>query len=340
MAGAPPDERARRSINAVTEACCRLCGEGVSQGFPVREMMFGTREAFTYVECLACGCLQIAEIPTDLKKYYPDRYYSFSQRTASPSRRLRTRAIGSLIAATRLWPPARESLGRRYRRFRLLSLYDDAAGRDRAASILDVGAGAGEVVEELVAIGYRAAEGIDAYIAADRVHGDRVLVRRTELANLAGRYRVVSFNHSLEHMPDQVAALSRARASLAPGGCLILRLPVTGGLAGVEYREHWAGFDAPRHLYIHSRKSLDLAARQAGLRIARIVHDGAGHDFWLSELYRRGIPLHDPEKSTPDAATTWFSSRQIAAFERRARRANAAERGDAVAAVLVPAEHA
>ena len=63
----------------MSERACRACGnaEGNTAHFP-KEMMFGWREVFEYFECGRCGCLQIAEIPADLGKYYPrDAYYSY-----------------------------------------------------------------------------------------------------------------------------------------------------------------------------------------------------------------------------------------------------------------------
>ena len=43
-------------------------------------MMFGYRETFTYFQCNLCRCLQIAEMPQDMSRYYPQDYYSFSSR--------------------------------------------------------------------------------------------------------------------------------------------------------------------------------------------------------------------------------------------------------------------
>src|SRR5436309_15357247 len=39
-----------------------------------REMTFGLRDQFTYLECGRCGCLQILEIPKDMAKYYGQGY--------------------------------------------------------------------------------------------------------------------------------------------------------------------------------------------------------------------------------------------------------------------------
>ena len=63
----------------MTPRACRICRniEGNSAHFP-KEMMFGWREEFEYLECARCGCLQIAEIPSDLAKYYPrEDYYAY-----------------------------------------------------------------------------------------------------------------------------------------------------------------------------------------------------------------------------------------------------------------------
>ncbi|MEO6131965.1 MAG: hypothetical protein ABIQ02_08950, partial [Saprospiraceae bacterium] len=47
--------------------------------FKVKEMQLGLREEFLYVLCNDCQCIQIADIPLHLEKYYPGKdYYSFS----------------------------------------------------------------------------------------------------------------------------------------------------------------------------------------------------------------------------------------------------------------------
>ena len=53
---------------------CRICGGSPGARHVAREMMYGTREAFGYFECSSCGCLQIAEVPADLARFYPADY--------------------------------------------------------------------------------------------------------------------------------------------------------------------------------------------------------------------------------------------------------------------------
>ena len=60
------------------EYMCRVCrAKGSFPTYSVREMMFGTRETFSYFQCTHCDCLQITDVPPDLAQYYPPTYYSF-----------------------------------------------------------------------------------------------------------------------------------------------------------------------------------------------------------------------------------------------------------------------
>ena len=62
---------------------CKICGNSVGNTlYTVREMMFGTREEFEYLECAQCGCVQLWNVPADLSPYYPPDYYSFEAGSA------------------------------------------------------------------------------------------------------------------------------------------------------------------------------------------------------------------------------------------------------------------
>src|SRR5713226_2510545 len=40
-------------------------------------MMLGFRDVFQYLECEACGCLQLLNPPRDMAQYYPSDYTAF-----------------------------------------------------------------------------------------------------------------------------------------------------------------------------------------------------------------------------------------------------------------------
>ncbi|MEO6229300.1 MAG: hypothetical protein ABJB11_04145 [Ferruginibacter sp.] len=58
---------------------CKICNNELTLALKAGEMMFGFKTFHTYFECGNCAALQIATVPGDLGKYYPDNYYSFKQ---------------------------------------------------------------------------------------------------------------------------------------------------------------------------------------------------------------------------------------------------------------------
>ena len=214
----------------------------------------------------------------------------------------------------------------------VFATYVTSLGRPDA-SILDVGCGSGDMLRQLRDIGFRAAHGVDPFIEADVVRDGTTLVRKAFLADITGSFDCISFHHSLEHMPNQAEILRDARRLLAPGGILLVRIPIVGGAAWRTYRENWVQLDPPRHYYLHSGRSLELLADQCGLQVHSVIHDSTGFQFWGSELYCRDIALLDP-RSPAMAGTSVFSPEQLAEYEAQARRLNAAQHGDQIVAIL------
>jgi len=294
--------------------------------YEVREMMFGTGEPFPYFQCGSCGCLQLAEVPDDLSRFYPDQYYAYSTHH-SQSRGVRGRLrwernryaffrrglVGGILAAVAPYPHggAHAWLSRN--------------GLSRSARILDVGCGSGMLLHDLGAQGYRNLLGADPFIEREiSFEGGRIL--KAPIQEVQGEFDLIMFHHSLEHMPDQVGVLEAARARLAPDGECLVRIPIVSSFAWEHYREHWVQIDAPRHLFIHSIESMRLAAQAAGLEVVEIQYDSTELQFVGSELYRRGLPL-----SARDAN---FSRREVRAYQKQAERLNKAGRGDSAAFFL------
>ena len=68
---------------------CRLCDGEISGSYKVKEMLIGLRETFEYFLCSSRGCLQIAAVPSNLSKYYPQDYYSLQTPKRKKSRIIR-----------------------------------------------------------------------------------------------------------------------------------------------------------------------------------------------------------------------------------------------------------
>jgi SAM-dependent methyltransferase len=316
----------------MTGFACRICGNaaGNERHFP-KEMMFGWGEAFEYVECAACGCLQILEVPADLARFYPrEAYYSFK-----PPRRPR-------LPAWLLWlrrERARHCLGERSIGGALLGalsrdLWHMAwmrrAGATLDSRILDVGCGAGGLLLKLQRDGFRSLLGADPFIGADIDYGNGVRVLKRELAEVPGRFDLVMLHHSFEHMPDPAAALRALRGLLAPRGTLLVRIPVADSELRRRYGVNWMAWDAPRHLFLHTRRSMAVLAAGAGLEIAEVICDMPGQHYASCELYARGVPYVEHPRYCPGRSSEACTHAQWGEYERRAAEANARGEGDTV----------
>ena len=310
---------------------CRLCGGAIARTMDVREMMFGTRERFRYELCAQCGCLQIAEVPGDLARHYPRDYYSFGVKPPGRLKRLRRRLKRAPILGASA--PVAAMLRRLFPRDAPLHLYRDIGVRptDR---VLDVGTGSGEHVLALRDAGVTGAVGLDPYIDADIMDQGRVLVHRRDLAAMTGEFELITLHHALEHVPDQVASLAQARARLAPAGRILVRIPTVTSWAFEHYGVDWVNLDAPRHLCLHSHRSIGVAAAGAGLKVDKLWCDSTGMSFMGSEQYRRDIPLTDARSFARTRKGGIFTPTERKTYEARARELNRERRGDWICVLL------
>jgi SAM-dependent methyltransferase len=285
-------------------------------------MMFGLRESFPYFQCARCECLQIRDIPEDLAKYYPANYYSMEAPLPGP-KGFPTDAMRRLGARFRLqvWNFGRTKRREIFDWFRL-----SGAGFD--ARILDVGCGRGALLHELLLDGFRNLRGADPFIAKDLEYPNGITIKKSPIWDLEGTFDLIMMHHSFEHMPEPKRVLEAAARLLAPGGNLLIRIPVLG-FAWREYGPDWFQLDAPRHFYLHSRKSLAFLAEKAGYRIDAVVYDSKAAQFWCSEQYRRDIPLRDPRSYDEKRNKSGITAKQMRANRRQARVLNAKQDGDA-----------
>lgn len=272
---------------------CLICRDQADHPtFTVREMYFGSREEFPYFECRACGTLQIVDVPTDLARHYPSDYYSYSAagKTSSPLeirlRRRRTNAwlgcdagIGGKLLAT-----ASKRKPNYLDWFRGLGL-------STASRLLDVGCGGGQLLLKLRRDGFTRLKGVDPFLAQAMSQGPELSIDNHGLEQESGTYDLVMFHHSLEHMADPLAALAHARARLAEGGHILVRVPVAGCFAWRKFGPHWYALDAPRHLFIPSPRGMHLLAERLGLKVRRSFFDSDPGQFLASENYVNDIPL-------------------------------------------------
>jgi len=291
---------------------CEICGGGQSAIHQTREMMLGLGDRFDYSECLECGRLRLLNPPSDLSRYYPSDYYSFAPRGA----------WGTLKTFLYRVAPLRALLAAVHPVF-ILDLIKTLDLRP-SMRILDVGGGNGAMAKELRDSGFKRALCVDRFASEETDY-----CRRATLSAIDGRWDVIMFHHSFEHMEDQAGTLAMVKSKLAPGGICLLRIPVVSW-AWKRYGVDWVQLDAPRHACLHTTRSLELIAREAGFQIAKTIYDSRDFQFWGSELYRAEVPLIEGKKDL----LRRFGRKQMQSFAIQAKELNQRGEGDQAAFIL------
>lgn len=291
-------------------------------------MMFGTREKFNYFLCSQCQCLQISDVPESMDHFYPQNYYSYQDDTAAPVVNLVKKLRSRLYLSDRF-----EHVKARLKAPSYLS-WMRAAGAKLNSKILEVGCGTGVLLKKMRSAGFENLTGIDPFIPKDLFYEPQLKILKAELQEIPQHFDVIMFHHSFEHLPRPDLALQSAATKLNPNGCILIRVPLSDSYAFEHYQTTWVQLDAPRHLYLHSQKSLQVLAQLSGLEVSAVRHDSEAFQFWGSELFRRGIPLNDAKVHAVEKGLSYFSLAEIQNFKKRATELNKQQRGDQAAFYL------
>ena len=308
---------------------CRICGnaEG-NKPYQVAERKLGLGDKFEYVQCGVCRCLQITEVPPPLTmaRYYPRGYDAYRPPLVGtgPAHAL-TRFV--LHRRMNYLLTGRGTLGRLF--WALLPgpravIFKDV-GKGFHSHILDVGCGAGDLLCVLSAAGFAECRGVDPMVPSEMAYDNGVRIEKKDLADVERSFDIVIFHHSFEHVPDPLQTLGEAARVMRREGILILATPHVESWAWEKYRELWVQLDAPRHLHIHSQRSVAILAQKAGLKVIRTFCNSTDFQFAGSELYRRGKTFRSLED-----LRSHFRPGELREYARKAKQFNRQGRGDSI----------
>ena len=271
---------------------CRVCKNKENNvAFTAREMLHGTRDCFSYIECSNCHCLQIEEFPPNIADYYPSNYYSYNiQKNIVGKMELlffasilnyrinKKNFLGYLASKYRF----------SYRKRHLCPwLTKDICSFN--SDILDIGCGNGDLLLKMHQAGFKSLTGVDPYISSTINYHGKITIHKKELYEMTDKYDLIMLHHSFEHMQGPSRVLNHLSGMLKDKGTILIRIPVADCYAYRKYGANWSALDAPRHFFLHTRKSMELLAKENGLTITRVLYDSEEWQFINSELFCKDI---------------------------------------------------
>jgi SAM-dependent methyltransferase len=256
-----------------------------------------SQETFTIQQCAACGFQFTNPRPdaASIGRYYEsDAYVSHNS------------AAQGLV--NRVYKVARYFTVRR--KVALIAKLNGG----RPGQLLDYGCGTGHFLAGAKRAGWQVT-GLEPNARARHDAAARVgqpILEASALAGLApGSFDIISLWHVLEHVHALHDTLNELINKLKAGGKLLIAVPNAESLDAQHYRQNWAAYDVPRHLYHFAPDPMRRLLASHGLRLVQtlpLVLDA----YYISMLSERHLA---PERAGGPLAVlkAGYKSNQYAA---------------------------
>jgi 2-polyprenyl-3-methyl-5-hydroxy-6-metoxy-1,4-benzoquinol methylase len=235
---------------------CPVCGKTEFRNKLVVEDKTVSHESFAIVQCTACGFQFTNPRPAaaDIGRYYEsDAYVSHNSAAAG--------FINQAYKVARFFTMRRK-----------VALLNKLAAR--RGQLLDYGCGTGHFLEAAKGAGWQVA-GLEPNARAREEASRRlggVPISAEGLGTFEpGTFDAITLWHVLEHVHTLNETLAQLVALLKPDGVLIIAVPNAESLDAQHYREQWAAYDVPRHLYHFVPKTITQLLKKHKMAVTQTL---------------------------------------------------------------------
>jgi 2-polyprenyl-3-methyl-5-hydroxy-6-metoxy-1,4-benzoquinol methylase len=244
--------------------------------FPKLEVQDYTvsNEKFSIWHCANCSLRftqDVADQSAIVKYYQSDNYISHSD--------TKTGLVNSLYHSIRKFT------------LNLKRLLVQKQTQLKSGAILDIGCGTGAFLNTMKEAGWKITglepdeTAIKKAKALYQIHPQSP----SELFNLSDQqFDAITMWHVLEHVHQLNEYLFQLRKILKDNGTLFIAVPNYTSFDAQFYKETWAAYDVPRHLYHFSPKSIEMLVKRYGMKIKTMkpMWFDSYYVSMLSEKYR------------------------------------------------------
>ena len=158
-------------------------------------------------------------------------------------------------------------------------------------SVLDIGSGTGDFLMACKQNGWLI-DGVEPNNNANKETRKKTFTEISkDISELSNKqFDVITMWHVLEHVPNLNEYISILKNILKPDGVLVVAMPNHKSYDATYYKEFWAAYDVPRHLWHFSRLSIDKLFQLANMKVTKILpmKFDAFYVSLLSEKYKTG----------------------------------------------------
>jgi 2-polyprenyl-3-methyl-5-hydroxy-6-metoxy-1,4-benzoquinol methylase len=253
---------------------CPLCSSELIADYFSCIDHFISKETFAIVRCNRCGFLFTQDYPdeNEIHKYYEsDKYISHSDTSEG--------------IINKIYHVIRRVMLLRKRR-----IINQLTGL-KNGNLLDFGSGTGHFASEMKKSGWMV-KGIEISEKARNYSSSTFgleIIAPDHISELeADSFDCVTMWHVLEHFHDPYKYIADIIKLLKPGGICLVALPNSGSRDAKYYRQEWAAFDVPRHLWHYDPVTFSQFSEKSGLKVERhlVLPFDVFYISVLSEKYR------------------------------------------------------
>jgi SAM-dependent methyltransferase len=260
----------------VHHEACPVCASGKIVSFISCADHFLSKENFELYKCTDCSFVFTQDHPAeeDIGRYYEsDDYISHS-----------TSSKGLL---NKIYFLVRSIMLRKKR-----NIVKNMSGLKRG-TLLDIGSGAGHFAEAMKDAGWLV-KGVEINEKARdfsiKRAGLEVISPDSISSLMSGSFDCITLWHVLEHFHSPYKYPEEIMRLLRPGGLCLVALPNSASYDAEHYKQYWAAYDVPRHLWHFNPESFSLFSEKSGFinEKFRILLPDVFYISILSEKYRGG----------------------------------------------------
>ena len=159
-------------------------------------------------------------------------------------------------------------------------------------SLLDIGCGTGEFLnyckqKGLDVVGVEPGEKARNF-ATSEYH--LTVYQEDFLLSTNKQFDVITMWHVLEHVPFLNERMKELHSLLRDSGTLYIAVPNCESFDAAYYKQYWAAYDVPRHLYHFTKKDISTLAQNHGFFVEKILPMRLDSFYvsMLSEKYKNG----------------------------------------------------
>ncbi len=235
-----------------------------------------SRETFSIEKCKSCGFNFTNPRPTssEIGKYYESEDYISHSNTNKG-------IINRIYQGVR-----------KYTIQKKVALINSFV-KETDKNILDIGCGTGEFLNACKNDGWNA-QGIEPSLNARKLAIDNyglVVSEEAFLKNLKPAcFDIITMWHVLEHVHELNTRVDELKRLLKNNGAIIIAVPNRSSYDATFYKEYWAGYDVPRHLYHFVPETMKMLLKNHGLEMANLLpmKFDSYYVSMLSEKYKTG----------------------------------------------------